>query len=196
MLREGRFTQILHPTHCKKGIPFGQFLRLRRICSRDADFQRHALIKAAHYLARGYPLTLVTEACVRAWEEGNPNLPPKQNSDSGKEYPNILVTTFHPTFNNLSKIVKKNWDILARSSRAKTLHEKPLIVSLRRPPNLKSHLVWAKTIFDPDNPDQGKYPSAVLGRTYNICHNNECRYCPKLNCGGKITSTTTNRSYI
>ncbi|KAL9952017.1 hypothetical protein ACROYT_G039216 [Oculina patagonica] len=27
-----------HPTQCKNGIPFGQFLRLRRICSNDSDF--------------------------------------------------------------------------------------------------------------------------------------------------------------
>ena len=34
-----------HPSHCKKDIPYGQFLRLRRICSKDIDFPRHALIR-------------------------------------------------------------------------------------------------------------------------------------------------------
>ena len=186
--------QSAHPTHCKKGIPYGQFLRLRRICSRDADFRKHALIKAAHFRARGYPLALVTESCIRAWKEGKPNqnLPTKPKGEP--ENPNILVTTFHPTFNNLSKIARGNWDILGRSARTKTLHEENLIIALRRPPNLRSQLVRAKTEFHPENPT--KHPSAISGRAYNICYNNDCRYCPKINTKGKICSGTTQRSYI
>ena len=157
--------QSAHPTHCKKGIPFGQFLRLRRICSRDLDFRKHALIKAAHFKARGYPLELITEACIRAWEQGKPNqtLPTKPERES--ENPNILVTTFHPTFNNLSKIARGNWDILGRSSRTKTLHEENLIVALRRPPNLRSQLVRAKLDFHPENPLQ---PSLAGHTTFAI----------------------------
>ena len=28
-----------HPPHCKKAIPYGQFLRLRRICSDDDEYE-------------------------------------------------------------------------------------------------------------------------------------------------------------
>ena len=31
-----------HPRHCKRGIPYGQTLRLRRICSRDSDFLKRS----------------------------------------------------------------------------------------------------------------------------------------------------------
>ena len=40
-----------------------------------------------------------------------------------------------------------------------------------------------------------KHPLAISGHTYNICYNKECRYCPKLNTKGKITSTVTKRTY-
>ena len=175
-----------HPTHCKKGIPYGQFLRLRRICSRDKDFRKHALIKAAHFRERGYPVALLAEGCNKAWLMGH-SLPLKKGEDKG-DNPNILVTTFHPTFNNLVKIVRGNWEILARSNKTKPLHNNQLIFSLRRPPNLKSQLVRAKTDFHPD--PMAKHPSAISGRTYNICYNKDCRYCPKLNTGGKFPVTT------
>ena len=32
-----------HPYHCKKSLPFRQFLRLRQICSRDEDMGRHGI---------------------------------------------------------------------------------------------------------------------------------------------------------
>ena len=180
-----------HPKHCKKGIPYGQFLRLRRICSRNEDFRKHALIKAAHFKARGYPTTLIAEACKKAWLVGDPNTNPTGRET--KDNLNILVTTFHPTFNDLTKIVKGNWEILSRSSKTRPLFENQLIFSLRRPPNLKSQLVRARTDFHPE--PMAKHPSAISGRTYNICYNKDCRYCPKINKSGEISSVTTKRTY-
>ena len=181
-----------HPKHCKKGIPFGQFLRLRRICSRDEDFNRQVLIKAAHFRARGYPLNLIVEACQKAWRTGGPNAPDREERGKDGDL-NILVTTFHPTFNNLFKIVRDNWEMLSRSNRTKPIHDNKLIFALRRPPNLRSQLVRARTDFHPD--PFSKHPSAVSGRTYNICDNKNCRYCPRINVGGKITSRMTKRTY-
>ena len=34
-----------HPQHCMKGLRYGQFLRIRRICSDDDDFKRHSAKK-------------------------------------------------------------------------------------------------------------------------------------------------------
>ena len=41
---------LAHPPHCKKGLPYSQFLRLRRICSRDEDFLTNSAKKAAFLL--------------------------------------------------------------------------------------------------------------------------------------------------
>ena len=138
-------------------------------------------------------MDLITEACICAWTEGRPTKAHQRKPKRETENPNILVTTYHPTFNDLSKIVRKNWETLARSARTKALHEKPLIISLRRPPNLQSQIVRAKTFFHPDNPL--KIPSAISGHSYNICYNKDCRYCPKINKEGKITSKATKRTY-
>ena len=55
-----------HPYHCKKGLPYWQFLRIRRICSRVEDFHRHCVNKAALLRQKGYPQSLIDEAYTKA----------------------------------------------------------------------------------------------------------------------------------
>ena len=43
-----------HPNSCKKGIPFGQALRIRRICSIDAFFEKRAGELCGYLMNRGY----------------------------------------------------------------------------------------------------------------------------------------------
>ena len=126
-----------HPPHCKKGIPFGQFLRIRRICSRKQDFDRHGLVKAAPFIARGYPPRLVVQAFLKA-RNLDIDSTPQPDDHRSETVPNILVTTFHPSFNNLSQILRNNWDILSHSSKTREIHSSRLITTLRKPPNLRS----------------------------------------------------------
>ena len=99
-----------HPLHCKKGIPYGQFLRIRRICTNTDDFIRQSLIKAAHFKCRAYPPKLIAEGLVRALrqERPDPALYGENPSDKKDDPMAICVTTFHPSFNNVQKILKKN----------------------------------------------------------------------------------------
>ena len=49
----------LHPDHYKGAIPYSQFLRLRRICSDDANFTKRAAEIKEYFRARGDPDELV-----------------------------------------------------------------------------------------------------------------------------------------
>ena len=64
-----------HPKHCKNGIPYSQFLRLRRLCSEDDDFlqkcQEMSTILKAVAIPRIY--------CRTLWK-GCPPLPAKKRS--------------------------------------------------------------------------------------------------------------------
>lgn len=51
-----------HPHSQKKNIPYGQFLRIKRICTDDRDFLKHAHDMSTDFLKRGYPPALVTDA--------------------------------------------------------------------------------------------------------------------------------------
>ena len=48
------FHTSCHPNSCKKGIPFGQALRIRRICSKDAFFEKRAGELCGYLVRRGY----------------------------------------------------------------------------------------------------------------------------------------------
>ena len=47
--------QSAHHSPCKTKGPYGQFLRLRRICTYDEDFNHNAEKLMGYYLKRGYP---------------------------------------------------------------------------------------------------------------------------------------------
>ena len=55
-----------HPQHVLKGIPYSQFLRLRRICSIQSEFLENCFMLSSHFIQRGYPKNLVLNALDRA----------------------------------------------------------------------------------------------------------------------------------
>ena len=100
--------QSAHPRHCIKGIPYGQFLRIRRICSDDSDFLEHCVEKGRHVVCGGYPAHFVAKAFYHASQHTRESLlSPKPGENKG-EVPNILVTTYNPGFNGLNKVVARN----------------------------------------------------------------------------------------
>ena len=55
-----------HPYSCKSSIPYSQFLRLRKICSDDTDFDIEAAKMETFFAARGYPNDLIGRGRERA----------------------------------------------------------------------------------------------------------------------------------
>ena len=179
--------QSAHPPHCKKGIPGGQFLRLRRICSDEDSFIKHSIIKGKHFLRRGYPIDVLKQGFLKALNTDRDSLLKITPKDKNEEPPLILVTTFNPGFHGLRNIVDKNWGILGISCSTRDIHQKQLITGLRKPANLKDILVKAK-LRDP--------PHAPASEPCNPCNTKTCRYCPKLNKSGRITCSATKRDYV
>ena len=56
-----------HPQHCMRGLPYGQFLRISRICSNNEDFEKHSAVKAAQLLQHRYPKELLVEGMLKAY---------------------------------------------------------------------------------------------------------------------------------
>ena len=55
-----------HPQSVLTKGPFGQYLRLRRICTLDLDFEANAKKLTGYYLRRGYPLKSLKKHYLRA----------------------------------------------------------------------------------------------------------------------------------
>ena len=122
-----------HPKHCMRGLPYGQFLRIRRICSREEDFARHAAKKAALLLQHGYPKELLLDAMIKAHTKERISLLQKEKIESplGETDNIFLTTTYHRQYNGLCEQVESTWDLLGRSSTTRFLQSKTLKENLR-----------------------------------------------------------------
>ena len=135
-----------HSEHCVKNGPKGQFLRLRRNCSRDIDFEKHAEDMTQNYMRRGYPEDLLlkhknfarSKNHGRLIEETGTGLKKKRNTDR-----QVLVLTYNPGLPKIIESVRQHWPLLQRSERCKEIFRKPPLLAYRRAKNMKDMLVRA-----------------------------------------------------
>ncbi|CAJ0966495.1 unnamed protein product [Ranitomeya imitator] len=71
-----------HTFHLRKGIPKGQFLRVRRNCSTDDEFRHQAKDLSDRFKKRGYPQRLVSGAFQHALQQDRKHLFEKRNKAS------------------------------------------------------------------------------------------------------------------
>ena len=123
-----------HPRHCMQGLPYSQFLRVRRICTREEDFVRHCENLRSHFIRRGYPTRLLDSAIARAGDNHRKDLlcPHNETVTSTEEAERRLfaITTFHPTQKDFRTLIDKNWDMLG-SPATQGLYESPVVYGHR-----------------------------------------------------------------
>ena len=180
-----------HPKSCKNGGPYGQFLRLRRICTKDIDFNKESQSLIMAYLRRGYPLQILEDHYYKASKfQQSDLLDPKTKE---KEDKSVLILDYNPDNPNLGSIVRKYWPILRTSKTLGKLFSSDPLCAFKRPNNLKDLLISAKVEYPPppptDDPDKVKY---VLKHT--TCPTIVCKYCRILKKGAKVYSSFLERS--
>ena len=189
-----------HPKRMKDSIPYSQFLRIRRICTELSEFDRSATLIAKHFLRRGYPQTLIEDSLLkvrrldRSTLLDKPNPQPRDKSDEERFF---LITTYNPSSPNFADILTKNWEILSTSEDTAFLSGSKIIYGFRRNQNLKDRLCKARVNYNPNSITNPRDINVTLPRSQSnkICKNPRCRYCPLLNTTGRVTSTSTGRSY-
>ena len=130
-----------HPRKFINSIPYSQYLRIRRICSRLEDFDTHMKEMTLKLLKRGYPLDLLQEAALKARRANRADLlypPDKIKQDLERT---ILTTRFDPNMDPVYQITSNNWNLLSHS----TLHvfKRKHMVAYIKPTNLRDMLVRA-----------------------------------------------------
>ena len=135
-----------NPTHVKKGIPCGQALRVKRICSTEEGYRDRLRDLCSNFIKRGFKENLVDSEFERARVKTRESLlcqdSNRRDHKINKRLP--LVMTFHPALLGVGKIIHSLWPILHASEDMRSIiEEKPMIV-YRRPKNLKDNLVRSK----------------------------------------------------
>ena len=188
-----------HPRNCKKAIPYSQFLRVRRICSNTDDFVFHSRNLARYFLKADYPADLIQESFDKAFQKDRHILihPPLKDRTVDKEFPEeiFLISTYHPAGGFLNDIIRKNWDLLDRSSSTRPILNWKITKGFRRPKNLRDHLVRALCINPMDVQQDRRSNNLKKGKPKKRCSRPNCRYCPKLVKKGSINSPITGRKY-
>ena len=117
-----------HSKSCTQGILYGQFLQLRRICNNDTDFTNHSRQLAFYFHKANYPLELIQQSFERTYLQDHKTFLVQEDTDNDKrshENSLFILTTYHPTFHEVNKVVSTNMDLLDKSSATRpALHAK------------------------------------------------------------------------
>ncbi len=103
----------------------------------------------------------------------------------------LVCITYHPQNPPIKDILKKNWPTLLIDPKLQCVFNQTPVFGHKRPKNVKDILVCSKLTYPLKDPK----PKGWINPS-KLCHNNKCRYCPKLDLSGLIKSTTTGRTFI
>ncbi|XP_078354462.1 uncharacterized protein LOC144639078 [Oculina patagonica] len=163
----------LHPDHCKKAIPYSQFLPLRRICSDNDDFVARTSEMKTFFLARGYPEASLDNDLRRVSTVRRDDLlTPPSHRDDNAENRVPLVLTYNPFNTGTKRILLENFDILSTDPETRRIFTEFPLVSYRRDKNLRDALVHSS------------------GYTHSVAGTYPCRHPRCLTC--KYTTPQTN----
>ena len=133
-----------HLNTLKNNIPYGQALRLKKICTNNKDYQESLQQMNNAFLKRGYQQEHLTNQFTKAENKSREQLlttKPKEKT-AGRI---AFVTTFNKHLPNIKSAIDKHWDILNINEQVgEAFKEKPFI-AYRRNRNLKD-LIGQTTI--------------------------------------------------
>lgn len=124
-----------HPKSTKKAIPYSQATRLRRICTEDSEFRRHAEKLQADLVKRGYKSDEVSAGIERAANMERSTLLTYKEKVNQRRTP--FIVTYNRKLPNLKRILDETWSHLQiNPTERQKFVEKP-IVCYRRNKNLR-----------------------------------------------------------
>ena len=146
--------------HCKTGLPYSQFLRIRWICSDIIDFDRNDLTLTNHFKRRGYPEALITSALEKAMSKDKRTLlsAPLKTTTGDKTANLFAITTYQPNFAGIKPAILKNWHYLTRYNDTTYNFDTNIIFGHRRSQNLREMPVHGKVNYPPKPSNMGTPP--------------------------------------
>lgn len=178
-----------HPRTLKKSIPYGQYLRARRVCSELSDFKKVADDLRVRFRARGYPDGVLRNAYQRALGQNRSTLLSKVKRSPSEETKTIrFITTYSSGSEQIRDLLKNNWSILCSDPEIREVVCDVPQLTFRKGRSLRDHLVHS--MYRTQAETKHFFPS-VLGSFR--CSG--CVACPHIKISKQFTSTTTTRTY-
>ncbi|CAJ0955519.1 unnamed protein product [Ranitomeya imitator] len=140
-----------HPVSTIRGIPIGQFLRVKRICSNDILFEKQCEELTRRFEDRGYSRRMIRRGYRRAKSTTRNELLYTNKIKERKDEKQVrFISTFNGQWNNLKDLICKHWKVLLTDPVLKqVLPQAPQCVA-RRSANMKDLLVHSH--YNPKRP--------------------------------------------
>ncbi|XP_063791129.1 uncharacterized protein LOC134945635 [Pseudophryne corroboree] len=129
-----------HPPTLKWGLPYSQYMRIRRICSDQAETIKQMDIMTRKFIERGYKLKFLKEAKSRALKHDRISL---LNKIQSTKKPDFIVWTqdFSTTSMSTMQKAKQIWPIITQDKQLQSLKGAKILPSYRRGRNIKDWVV-------------------------------------------------------
>jgi hypothetical protein len=182
-----------HPEHCKLGGPKGQMIRLRRICTRDVDFESNLDKLCEAYRRRNYPERILRKHRLSMANMNQNDLiqvvPPREQLDRL-----LLILEYNPANPDVLGYINQHWGDLESSSLLSEIFTKPPMLVHKRCKNLSDMLVRANTTYPKPDPG-GKIRTNFNGELSPCKTPFRCKCCPKKSNQLGIKCTVTQQTY-
>ena len=133
-------TSSCHPSHVLKNIPKGQFIRLRRICSRKSDYLLNSEILCKQFIRTRFPWKRIKKDNKASgkmdrnellWDQIRENKDPKT----------ILVSTWHPKLSAIPSNLKHNFHLISSNIKLSKIFKQKPTVTYPKNKSLSDHLL-------------------------------------------------------
>ena len=125
---------------CSKNLPKGQFVRLRRICSRKSDYLLNSQILCKKFIDRGFREKELKKTIKKVAKIDRNELL-RDRIRENKDPQTILVSIWHTKLSAIPSILKDNFHLISSDPKlSKTFKQKPT-VTYRKNESLSDHLL-------------------------------------------------------
>ena len=170
-------TSSCYPSHVLKNITKGQFIRLRRICSRKPDYLLNNEILGKKFIERGLDEKELKKTIKQVAKMDRNELLGDRIREN-KDPQTILVSTWHPKLSAIPSILKNNFHLISSDPKLSKIFKQKPTVTYRKNKSLSDHLM--------------KNDIANRQLYSNVAPCGKCKLCPQINTAKLITNEKLN----
>ena len=118
-----------HLVHCKTGLPYSQFHRIRRRYSNITDFDRNTSVLEHHFRRPDYPEDLIKKSQEKARNKDRETLlTDSSKKEANDKADNLFIITTHQSYSaGIKPAILKNWHHLTRSNDNKYIFDTKIV---------------------------------------------------------------------